>query len=62
MPYEGETGDSKEVPAPRELTTLEEAKREVAEALKGLATSRIGKIERYETFDSQMASRQKQAS
>ena len=34
MPYKGETGDSQEDPAPREPVTLEEAKREVAEALK----------------------------
>ena len=34
VPYEGESSDSREDPAPREPVTLEEAKREVAEALK----------------------------
>ena len=34
IPYEGETGDLQEVPGPREPMTLEEAKKEVAEALK----------------------------
>ena len=34
MSYEGETGDSQEDPAARESVTLDEAKREVAEALK----------------------------
>ena len=34
VPYEEETGDSRENTAVREPATLEEAKREVAEALK----------------------------
>ena len=34
VPYEGESSDPQEDPSPREPVTLEEAKREVAEALK----------------------------